>query len=64
MKRGGSVGSSVSGRTNYVVVGGMATPTWIERNFQLKIRHAVELGKSGQAQIAVIRESDWAVALH
>ena len=62
MKRGGSVGSSVSARTSYLVVGGMATPGWIEQNYAHKIRQAVELSKSGQAKVAVIRESDWAAA--
>jgi NAD-dependent DNA ligase len=63
MKRGGSVGSSVSGRTNYVVVGGMSTPAWIVQNYPHKIRQAIDLAKSGSATIAVIRESDWAAAL-
>jgi NAD-dependent DNA ligase len=63
MKRGGSVGSSVSGRTNYVVVGGMSTPAWLEQNYPHKIRQAVDLAKSGNAKIVVIRETDWAAAL-
>jgi NAD-dependent DNA ligase len=64
MKRGGSVGSNVSGRTNYVVVGGMSTQAWIEQNYPHEIRQALDLAKSGSVQIAVIRETDWAAALH
>jgi len=64
MKRGGSVGSSVTGRTNYVVVGGMSTPAWIEQNYPHKIGHAVDLAKSSNAKVVVIRETDWAAALH
>lgn len=63
LKRGGMVASSVSRRTNYLVVGTMASPAWIEQNFGRKIQKAAELAASGDAEIAVVREPDWAIAL-
>jgi hypothetical protein len=50
MKRGGSVGSSVSGRTNYVVVGGMSTPAWIEQNYPRKDRPGRRSRQVGQRE--------------
>ena len=64
LKRGGSLGSSVSGRTDYLVVGDLTTPAWLDQNFSRKIQHAVDLAKSGAARISVVRESDWAAALN
>ena len=63
LKRGGMVASNVSRRTNYVVVGTMASPAWIEQNFGRKIQKAAELAESGDAEIAVVREPDWVIAL-
>ena len=57
------VASNVSRRTNYVVVGTMASPAWIEQNFGRKIQKAAELAESGDAEIAVVREPDWVIAL-
>jgi len=63
LKRGGMVASNVSRRTNYLVVGTMASPAWIEQNFGRKIQKAAELAESGDAEIAVVRETDWVIAL-
>ena len=63
LKRGGVVASNVSRRTNYLVVGTMASPAWIEQNFGRKIQKAAELAESGDAEIAVVRETDWVIAL-
>lgn len=41
----------------------MTTPAWIEQNYPHKIRQAVDLAKSVNAKIGVIREADWAAAL-
>lgn len=63
LKRGGVVASGVSRRTNYLVIGTLASPAWIEQNFGRKIQKAAELAESGDAEIAVVREADWVIAL-
>jgi len=41
----------------------MASPAWIEQNFGRKIQKAAEFAESGDAEIAVVREPVWVVAL-
>ncbi len=62
-KRGGLTKSTVTKQTNYLVVGSMASPDWIVANFGRKIQAAAEMAQSGQYEIAIIREADWAMAL-
>lgn len=62
--RGGIAGSSVTKSTNYLVVGSMVSPDWIVANFGLKIQKAAEMMLSGEYEIAVVREQDWAMALN
>ena len=61
--RGGLTGDSVTKKTNYLVIGSMASPLWIESNFGRKIQKAAEMADSGDFEIAIIRETDWAMAL-
>jgi NAD-dependent DNA ligase len=62
-QRGGLAKDTVTNRTNFLVVGAMASPAWIESNFGRKIQKAAEMAESGDFEIAIIRESDWAMAL-
>lgn len=61
--RGGQTKDAVTNKTNYLVVGAMASPTWLESNFGRKIQKAAEMAESGDFEIAIIRETDWAMAL-
>lgn len=61
--RGGTTGDNVTQKTNYLVIGSMASPAWIESNFGRKIQKAAEMAESGEFEIAIIREADWAMAL-
>jgi NAD-dependent DNA ligase len=62
-RRGGTTGDNVTKKTNYLVIGSMASPVWIESNFGRKIQKAAEMAESGEFEIAIIRETDWAMAL-
>jgi NAD-dependent DNA ligase len=61
--RGGLTSDNVTKKTNYLVIGSMASPLWIESNFGRKIQKAAEMAESGEFEIAIIRETDWAMAL-
>lgn len=61
--RGGTTSDNVTQKTNYLVIGSMASPAWIESNFGRKIQKAAEMAESGEFEIAIIREADWAMAL-
>jgi NAD-dependent DNA ligase len=61
--RGGMTSDNVTQRTNYLVIGSMVSPAWIEANFGRKIQKAAEMAESGGFEIAIIRETDWAMAL-
>lgn len=62
-QRGGLTSDNVSKKTNYLVIGALASPYWIESNFGRKIQKAAEMAQSGDFEIAIIREADWAMAL-
>lgn len=61
--RGGQTSDNVTKKTNYLVIGSMVSPAWIESNFGRKIQKAAEIAQSGKYEIAIIREADWAMAL-
>lgn len=61
--RGGFTSDNVTKKTNYLVIGSMASPAWIESNFGRKIQKAAEMAESGEFEVAIIREADWAMAL-
>ncbi len=62
-KRGGLPKDSVTKETNYLVIGTMSSPDWIVSNFGRKIQKAAEMVESGNAEISIIREVDWSMAL-
>jgi NAD-dependent DNA ligase len=62
-KRDGITLESVSRKTNYLIVGSLASPSWIVENFGRKIQKAAEMSQSGDFEISIIREADWAMAL-
>lgn len=53
---GGFVMSSVSGRTNYLIVGSEAEDLWKHGNYGLKIQKALELKNSGKKSPKFIKE--------
>lgn len=61
--RGGDPTDRITKKTNYLVVGSMASPDWIAANFGRKIQKAAEMAQSGEYEIAIVRETDWAMAL-
>lgn len=63
LQRKGQVNSSITQRTNYLVVGSRASPDWIAENFGKKIQKAVSMAESGEYEIAIIREVDWVMSL-
>lgn len=62
-KRGGIPKNAVTQKTNYLVIGTMASPDWITANFGRKIQKAAEMAQSGDYQVSIIREVDWSMSL-
>lgn len=62
-KRGGITLESVSRKTNYLIVGSLASPNWIIENFGRKIQKAAEMAQSGDFEISIVREAHWVIAL-
>jgi NAD-dependent DNA ligase len=63
IQRGATVNNSVTKSTNYLVVGTRTSPDWIAENFGRKIQKAAEMASSGDYEISIIREVDWAMSL-
>ena len=63
LHRGGRVNDYITKKTNYLVVGTRTSPDWITENFGRKIQKAAEMASSGEYEIAIIREADWAMHL-
>lgn len=61
--RGGVVKNYITEKTNYLVIGTRTSPDWIAENFGRKIQKAAEMASSGDYEIAIIREADWAMCL-
>ncbi len=61
--RGALVKSYITQNTNYLVVGSRTSPDWIAENFGRKIQKAVEMAQSGDYEISIVREADWAMSL-
>jgi NAD-dependent DNA ligase len=55
---GGTVVSSVSARTTYLVIGEIGSRDWIHSTYGRKIEHAMELRNTGHS-LAIIAESWW-----
>ena len=51
----------LTNQTNYLVIGSRSSPDWITENFGRKIQKAAEMASSGDFEIAIIREADWAM---
>jgi NAD-dependent DNA ligase len=63
LQRGGIVRDSLSGKTDYLILGSRSSPGWLEENWGRKLQRAAELIDSGESELAVIREADWVLAL-
>ena len=63
LKRGGLVKDYITTNTNYLVIGTRTSPDWIAENFGRKIQKAAEMSSSGDYEISIIREVDWAIKL-
>lgn len=61
--RGGIFRTSVSKKTNYLVVGSRTSPDWITENFGRKIQKAAMMIESGDLQISIVSEADWVKAI-
>ena len=60
--RGGQIGSGVSKKIHYLVVGAVGNEQWLHSTYGTKIKKAVELREVG-AQIAIVGEEHWQKAL-
>jgi NAD-dependent DNA ligase len=63
LQRGGMVKNYITNSTNYLVIGTRTSPEWIAENFGRKIQKAAEMSSSGDYEISIIREVDWAMNL-
>ena len=61
-ERGGRIGDSVTKRTNYLIVGPIASRAWLESTHGRKIIRAVELRRDGSS-IAIVAEEPWLLSL-
>lgn len=57
-KRGGIVATKVSGKTDYLIVGTLASRDWLHSTHGLKVGDAMERKESG-AQLKILGEEDW-----
>jgi hypothetical protein len=62
MHLGGLCESSVTRRTNYLVIGTFGSRDWVHTSFGRKIEKAVEYRDAGQ-RLAIVNEDYWAAAL-
>lgn len=58
-ENGGNVTGSVSGKTDFLIVGNEIEPKWKHGNYGNKIEKATELIESQKTNIQIIRESDF-----
>ena len=58
VEHGGIIKSSVSGKTDYLIVGALGSPDWSCGNYGTKIKKAKELQSSGKC-IQIITEADF-----
>jgi NAD-dependent DNA ligase len=63
IKRGSQVKDYITQNTNYLVIGTRSSPEWIAENFGRKIQKAADMAQSGDFDISIIREADWAMSL-
>lgn len=60
---GGDTSSSVTLKTNYLIIGDLGSRDWIQSSFGTKIEKAVEYRDGRGAPIAIVHEENWAAAL-
>jgi len=60
--RGGRVGSAVTGKTDFVVVGALASPAWIQSTYGTKLREAIERKQEG-GKVRIVPESHFLEAI-
>ena len=61
-ERGGLIGSGVSKKVHFLVVGTIGNDQWLHSTYGTKIKKAVELRENG-APIAIVSEEHWQSAL-
>lgn len=57
-ERGGRIGSSISKKVNFLIIGSIGNEQWMHTSYGLKIKKAVELREAG-TPIAIISEEHW-----
>jgi len=62
LARGGSTGSTVSGKTTVLVIGSVGSKAWWQSSYGRKIQKAVTLVEQGQA-LVIVSERQWIEAL-
>lgn len=62
-QRGGRCTASVSKHTDYVVIGLVGSPAWVQSTHGTKIEHAVHLRELGHG-VAIISEEHWLESVH
>lgn len=60
--RGGQIGSGVSKKIHYLVVGTVGNDQWLHSTYGTKIKKAVDLREAG-AQISIVSEEHWQKAV-
>jgi NAD-dependent DNA ligase len=61
--RAGRFSNNVTSRTDYLVVGMIASPDWVQSTHGRKIEAAVEIREAGRRPISIISEEHWIVAM-
>jgi len=62
MRLGGLCQSSITKRTNYLIIGTFGSRDWVHTSFGRKIEKAVEYREAGQ-RLAIVNEDHWAASL-
>jgi len=60
---GGQVESGVTLRTNYLVIGDLASRDWKFSSFGRKIESAIKYRESGKSDVAILSEQMWVESL-
>lgn len=62
LERNGQIGSGISKKIHYLVVGSIGNDQWLHSTYGTKIKKAVELREAG-APIAIVSEAHWQNAI-
>lgn len=63
VERGGRCESAVTRRVDYLVIGTLASPAWVQSNFGRKIEAAVRLRDGEGLPVRIVSEQTWLEAL-